>query len=655
MSLLPCIQQSFRSIYSALEKVHLLAGVLSERPMLAGALLAGVMLAGGCAHIAPQAEQPLRDRLEKDSTQTVVAESATFPYTYHRDAIGSEAVVVTAHPLASEAGLEMLRMGGNAVDASVAAAFALAVLEPNMSGLGGSGALTLWMASSQRADYLDYYAATGADPDYRLDSDDSQLITPERGVAVPGMVAGLMEALETYGTLDRRVVLEPAIRLAKEGFTVHHLLAHVIEAYPERLHVDPAAAAVFYPDEEPLRAGETLVQPALANVLERIAAEGRDGFYSGPVARQAIERLQQGESVLTLDDFRHYRPVWRGALCEEWNGYRILTAPPSLAGHEVIMALKLFERRGLEQAGHPVQSSHGLVTMTDALRIARAERSWWDGDPAHVPLPVAGVISDAYAALRVPMMYAEVTDTLAPGDPWIANSRYTAPQHCTGEGFFALDVDSQPQSTEERHAHIPPEFRSTYLPADPSPAHDQELTTHLSVVDQQGNAVSMTNTLGLYFGTGVFSDGVFYNSAADNFGAGYGTIRGSRRTANSSTAPTIMLSGDQVALVVGSPGSTRIPPTISQVIAHTLLYGLHPSEAIRIPRIFPHIHSRDVELERGFSAEALEGLNQRGYRVVPRNYPMDMYFGGVQLIRVLPDGTRIGVTDPRRDGAAAGY
>lgn len=618
-------------------------------------VLVGVLLAGGCAHTGKPVDQAVHDFVPTEEPASIHAEAAVFPYTYHRDAVGTKSMVVTAHPLASEAGLDMLRKGGNAVDAAVAAAFALAVLEPNMSGLGGSGALTLWMASRQRADYLDFYAATGADADYSLDSDAPELITPERGVAVPGMVAGLLEALETYGTLDRSVVLEPAITLASEGFVVHHLLAHVIEAYPERLHVDPESAALFYPGGEPLSAGEKLVQPELARVLERIAAEGSDGFYKGPVAMRTIERLQQGQSVLTLDDFADYRPQWRGALCEEWNGYRVLTAPPSLAGHELIMALKLFERRRLELAGHPVQSPQGLVTMTDALRIARADRTWWDGDPAHVPLPVAGMISDAYAALRTPVMFAPVTDTLPPGDPWTANSRYTAPIHCTGPGFFALNIDGRPQSPEERHAHIPPDLRNTYLPEDPSKAPEQELTTHLSVVDHEGNAVSMTNTLGLYFGTGVYSDGVFYNSAADNFGAGYGTVRGPQRTANSSTVPTILLAGNQVALVVGSPGSTRIPPTVSQVIAHILLFDLHPTEAIRMPRIFPHIHSRDIELERGFSAEALEGLHQRGYRIVPRNYPMDMYFGGVQLIQVLPDGTRIGVTDPRRDGAAAGY
>ena len=332
------------------------------------------------------------------------------------------------------------------------------------------------------------------------------------------------------------------------------------------------------------------------------------------------------------------------------------------------MALKLFERRRLDRAGHPVQSPEGLVTMADALRIARADRTWWDGDPVHVPLPVAGIISDAYAALRTPVMHAPVPDTLAPGDPWTANSRYTAPEGCTGQGFFPLDIDATKLSWKERHAHIPPEWRNNYAPSGQShtpedstritPATDtpeQEHTTHLSVVDHKGNAVSMTNTLGLYFGTGVYSEGVFYNSAADNFGTGFGTIRGSGRTANSSTAPSILLSGNEVALVVGSPGSTRIPPTIAQVIAHVLLFNIHPSEAMRMPRMFPHIYSRDIELERGFSTEALEGLHMRGYRVVPRNYPMDMYFGGVQLIRVLPDGTRIGATDPRRDGAAAGY
>jgi len=266
--------------------------------------------------------------------------------TFYREAMSSDGMVVTAHPLGSKAGREMLEKGGNAVDAAVAAAFAIAVLEPNMSGLGGSGAMTFWSHEKGRADYLDFYAALGEDPDYALDIDPDSLRTRERGVAIPGMVDGLLQALEKYGNLERQAVLAPAIELAEEGFTVHHLLAHIFENYSDRFTHDEEAKAVFYPDGEPLRAGDRLVQPQLAEVLRKIATDGRDGFYSGEVAERTIETLSEGNSVLTLEDFENYSANWRGALCEEWDGRRILTSPPSLAGHEVILALKLLERSG---------------------------------------------------------------------------------------------------------------------------------------------------------------------------------------------------------------------------------------------------------------------------------------------------------------------
>ena len=616
------------------------------------ALLVVMLLASACGTPEPVSVTP-EPRFSK-------ADAPTF---YRQDS-ATDGMVVSAHPLGSEAGRSMLALGGNAVDAAVAAAFSIAVLEPNMSGLGGSGAMTIWNRESGMADYLDFYAATGADPDYELDTDPDSLVTPERGVAVPGMVAGLLEALDKYGTLDRQTVLEPAIRLAEEGFIVHHLLADVIAGYSRRLLYDDDSAALFYPGGEPLRAGDLLVQTDLAGVLRRIAGEGRDGFYSGDVARQTVEKLSAGNSRLTLSDFENYTPAWRGALCQEWMGHRILSAPPSLAGHEVILGLKLIERGNIARYGHPVSNGDALGVLVDAIRIARADRGHWQGDPSHVDLPVAGMISDEYASLRAAAMGGEAPDTVHAGDPWPATPRYTAPPGCVGSGFFVPPLNITQRDEDELRQHIPApvtgevqENEADLIPGnapDINPDTEEQHTTHISVVDRHGNAVSMTNTLGLYFGSAVFSDGVFYNSANHNFGGSYGSIRGPGRTAHSSTAPTIVLSDDRVELVVGSPGSGRIPPAIISMIVHTMIYDLHPAEAIRMPRIYPMINEPVVQMERGYSAEALHVLNQRGYVISPSNFPMNMLFGGVQMIRVLEDGTMIGVSDPRRDGGAAG-
>ncbi len=625
-------------------------------------LLAVLFLAGACGTPEPVTVTP-EPRFSK-------ADAPTF----YREATASEGMVVSAHPLGSEAGKSMLALGGNAVDAAVATAFAIAVLEPNMSGLGGSGAMTIWNRLEGQADYLDFYAATGADPDYELDTDPDSLVTRERGVAVPGMVAGLLEALERYGTLDRQTVLEPAIRLAEEGFIVHHLLADVIAGYSSRLLYDNDSAALFYPGGEPLRAGDLLIQPELAGVLRSLAEQGRDGFYSGDIARRTIQKLSVGNSRLTLTDFENYQPTWRGALCQEWMGHRILSAPPSLAGHEVILGLKLIERGNIARHGHPISSGEALGVLVDAIRIARADRGQWQGDPTFVDLPVAGMISDEYASLRAASMGGDVPDTLHFGNPWPATPRFTAPPGCIGDGFFVPPLNITERDADELRSHIPappvpeapeaeameteaPETEAAPSPdagPDANPDIEEQHTTHISVVDRHGNAVSMTNTLGLYFGSAVISDGVFYNSANHNFGGSYGSIRGPGRTAHSSTAPTILLSGDRVELVVGSPGSGRIPPAVISMIVHTMIYDLHPAEAIRMPRVYPMINNPVVQMERGYSAEALRTLNERGYVISPSNFPMNMLFGGVQMIRVLDDGTMIGVSDPRRDGGAAG-
>ena len=582
--------------------------------------------------------------------------------TFYREESGKNGMVVSAHPLGSQAGREILELGGNAIDAAVATAFAIAVLEPNMSGLGGSGAMTIWNRELARADYLDFYAVAGDDPDYELDSDPDSLITQERGVAVPGMVAGLLEALDRYGTLNRRTVLEPAIRIAEEGFVVHHLLADVIAGYSERLLYDEESAALFYPGGVPLRAGQRLLQPQLAGVLRSISDQGRDGFYTGDVARRAVDKLAGGNSRLTLRDFENYRPRWRGALCQEWNGHRILSAPPSLAGHEVILGLKLMERNHIAASGHPVSNGDALGVLVDAIRIARADRGQWQGDPSFVDLPIAGMISDEYASLRTTAMGGVVPDTMHAGDPWHATPRYTATSGCIGDGFFALPLNIVQRDYDELRSHIPPAPDTVKKDKDEPIGYDEpndidneeQHTTHISVVDMHGNAVSMTNTLGLYFGSSVYSDGVFYNSANHNFGGSYGSIRGPGRTAHSSTAPTIVLSDDRVELVVGSPGSGRIPPAIISMIVHTLIYDMHPADAIRMPRVYPMVNASVVQLERGFSSEALETLHQRGYIISTSNFPMNLLFGGVQMIRVLEDGTMIGVSDPRRDGGAAG-
>lgn len=570
-------------------------------------------------------------------------------------------VVAASHPLAAEAGVAMLRGGGNAVDAVVAAAFAVGVLEPMMAGVGGGGALTLWLADGRRAEHAEFYASAGADPDWALDSLLETVpldsVPPERLAAVPGAVAGLLEAHERYGRLARDSVLAPAIRLAREGFPVHPLLARVIEEEREKLRRDSVAAAIFIPGGEPLRAGDWLVQPELAATLERVAREGRDAFYRGPMAQTLVARLSAGGNPITLDDLARFRPRWRRPLCGRYREYTILTAPPPLAGVEVLEALNLLETRPLRSIGLPAEAAEPLGLIVDAIRIARADGDAWIGSPNDAGVPAVGLASETFAAERGPLLRAPVSDTLVAGDPWDEERTATLPGCAALDPFPATQFSRPaPDSGEVPRPGAGAGRRGGSAPPGRTrraAAADQTETTHLSVIDRQGNAASLTYTLGLYFGSGVLVGGAFLNTAAANFGGPDANRRGPDRTPRSSTAPTLVLSGEEVRLAVGSPGSGRIPPAIVHVILYTLEYGLDPWVAVAMPRIYPSHESAEVQVEGGFAPEALAALRARGYELRARP-PFDLYFGGVHA--VLRRGERlIGAADPRRDGAVAGY
>ena len=276
--------------------------------------------------------------------------------------------------------------------------------------------------------------------------------------------------------------------------------------------------------------------------------------------------------------------------------------------------------------------------MVDAIRIARADYYRWIGDPRDVGVPAAGIVTHAYAAERARWIGADpVPDTLLPGDPWEEDGN--APDSgCAGLAVYPPSPFPPPADASEEHGRD----------------QDNAQTTQISVLDAEGNAVSLTYTLGLYFGSGTYVGGAFFNTAAGNFGEAPANARGPYRVPRSATTPTIVLRNGRVKLVVGSPASGRISSAIVHTIVYTLDYGLDPWTAVAEPRVYPAIDSRDVRIELGFTSDALAALRARGY--VPDVYPpFDLYFGGVNAVFVRDDGILVGVSDPRRDGAAVGY
>ncbi|MDH3456550.1 MAG: gamma-glutamyltransferase [Gemmatimonadota bacterium] len=551
-------------------------------------------------------------------------------------------MVVAAHPDAARAGIAMLQAGGNAIDAAVAAAFAVGVVEPMMSGVGGGGSMVLWLQESRQAWNVEFYASAGADPDSALDAvpaAERHTVRPERWVAVPGAVAGLLEAHERYGALSRATVLEPAVRLARDGFIVRPLLARVIGEEEHKLRRDSSAGELFYPRGSALGVGDRLRQPVLARTLERIQDLGRDGFYRGPLAQRIVAALQAGGNPITPADMDQVRARWRRPVCTTYRDHTVLAAAPPLSGVQVLETLELLEQFDLSALGHPTRSGPALGTMIDAIRIAHADRDAWLGDPRDEAVPATDLASASFATARRSLVGIDpIPHAVEPGDPWVANAAQPPPA-CAAIGAFPPN-------------RLPAPVRPPRDLLDPE-GMDSE-TTHLSVVDAQGNAVSLTVTIGGYFGYGVYVAGAFFNDAMENFGGTPANRRGNRRTPRSTTAPTIALRDGRVRLVVGSPGGARIPPAIVQTIVYALDYGEDLWTAVARPRVYPSYDTPQVQLEPGFAGDALAALRHRGYDLTARP-PMDMYFGGVHAVLVQDDGTLIGAADPRRDGAAVGY
>ncbi len=551
--------------------------------------------------------------------------------------VAEHGMVASANPYASEAGLEMLRNGGNAVDAAVAAAFAVGVVEPMMSGLGAGGGMLIWLQDSSRAEYIDFYATAGADPDTALNHYKGSRVTA-RGVAIPGAVAGLLDAQARYGKLPRSAVLAPAIRLAAEGFPVHSLLARVIEEDSAKLASSPGAQAIFLPDGHPIAPGATLVQNELANTLRLVAEQGPAGFYKGKIANEIVAALHADENPITIEDLGGFEPRWRRPVCAVYRGRTVLSAPPPQSGMQVLEALNLLAPYDLAKLGLPSRSPEAFRVLTGALRVSVTDRNAYIGDPTYASVPAAGLASPAYASERASLLSRDpVPDTMEAGNPWATDSAAPTAGCASFEPFGPSKIS--PRVAETPHGRDD---------------HGYSETTHLSAVDVEGNAVALTYTNGLFFGSGTWVAGTFLNSAMFNFSRddSSANARGPHRVPSSTISPTIVLRGGRAELVVGSPGSAAIPPAVVESIIYTLDYGLDPMAALRMPRVIP-TRTTTLQLEGGFSPEVVAAAHRLGYdlRLTP---PVALAFGGVHLIARVGNHW-VGAADPRRDGEVRGY
>lgn len=593
-----------------------------------------------------------------------VVRFATPPADAGRRVEGTNGVVASANALASEAGIGILKAGGNAVDAAVATAFAIGVVEPQMSGLGSGGVANVWLQRDRQVAFLDFYSAQPADawrghtepaapppagrggvPGQAPAGPPSRRPGDLRVVAIPGEVAGLLTLHEKFGTLPLADVMAPAIRLAEEGFPVGQILAGFIAESEAKIKPFPEGHALMFPGGKPLQPGDVLRNPALADSLRRVAKDGRKGFYEGPTADALISALNAGGHPARLEDLRTFEPQWRRPVCTDYRGYTVLSAPPPESGMQVLHALEMLEPFDLKGMGLPTRSAAAFDAIVSAMRAGQSA-SRANGDPNWVEVPARGIASAEFAATRRALIGA--TKAPAAVEPADAKpfDQTTPPGAC---GLY----DPYPSAAPivPGAPGVPVALPSADLTAEDGRG-DQGETTHLSVVDKDGNAVALTQTNSSVWGSGGFAAGFFLNDSGFRFSdQNIDAPSKSRwRIRQTTISPTIVLKDSAVDLVIGAPGGGRIPTEVLQVMIYMLDYGLDPLDAVQMPRIFPSAGNTRVQIAHGFPPQTLQEIRARGYEPLAESAG----YARLYLVKRLGQGW-VGVSDPRHDGQPRAY
>ncbi|MFL5580268.1 MAG: gamma-glutamyltransferase, partial [Gemmatimonadaceae bacterium] len=410
----------------------------------------------------------------------------------------------------------------------------------------------------------------------------------------------------------------------------------LIAASRDKLAADPEAAALFLPGGQPVPVGARLVQPRLAALLDAIARDGAAAFYTGPVAARVAAKVRGVGGLLDSADFAAYRPEFRRPLCSEFRGHAVLGAPPPVSGATIAEVLNLAERAELPRYGDPTRDAAATVRLADAIRVALTDREQLRGHPDWARGPARGVASAAFAATRTSLVGAPVRDTIAMAS---ARAYETAalPAPCAPIDAYEAMPAPAPQRSGEAAAS-----------ADPATVGSE--TSHLVAIDGAGNAVSLTSSVGVLFGSGVYAEGIFLNSSGNLFSPGQ---RAPRRKPASGLSPTILLRDGRVRAAAGAGGAAYIPTAVAQVLYRLVGLGQDPWLALAAPRLHPTADGVGLEIEQGFALDAYAALRAHGY--LPSNRVANLQFAGVHAAVVRDDGTIVGAADPRRDGAAIGW
>lgn len=580
-----------------------------------GVVFALVLLRSSVGFAELQLFQPVEESRSRDSYR----------------ATGTNGMVATAHPLASEAAIAMLKKGGNAFDAAVAASFVISVVRPQSTGIGGGGFLLTWEAAQKKSEVFDFRerAPAAASRDMYLNKDGTEKnftyegktienasVNGHLSAGIPGLVAGLVEVQEKKGKLKLVQVIQPAIDIAEKGFEVYGGLAEAIEDRKAILAVFPDSRKIFLPKDKPLKVGDILVQPELALTLRQIALKGAAGFYQGTVGAKLVAEMKRGNGIMTAKDLDGYKVKMREPVTGSYRGYKIVSMPPpSSGGVHIVQMLNMLEQTEYGKLEHG--SAASIHLLAEVMRRAFADRAEYLGDPEFVKVPVKGLVSVTYAKKlfsTIDLKKATRSEVLKPGNPQ---------------------------------------------------AYESPSTTHLSVVDKDGNAVTSTQTVNYSFGSCVVAQGtgVVLNDEMDDFSKKPGTpnvfgLLGNEanavaagKTMLSSMSPTFLLNSDgTLKLALGSPGGPRIINATLQTILNVIDHKMPLDLAVHAARIHHQWFPDEIRVESyTLTPEVQKQLEALGHKIVVKSA-----IGDVQAVSV-QSGQLMGVSDTRSEGRPLGY
>ena len=535
----------------------------------------------------------------------------------HHPVVGRKGMVSSQNEAATRVGVEILKQGGNAIDAGVAVGLALAVTLPRAGNIGGGGFMLVHIAEEQRTVAIDFRetAPSLAHPDMYFgpdgEVDNAEYRSTHKSSAVPGTIAGLAHILEKYGTMDWAELVEPALKLAREGFPVTQDLANNLRASKARLTINPVTASIFYKEEgQDYQVGDIFQQPQLAWTLEQLKTHGPGAFYEGEIAKRLVSGMESHNGLITMEDLKNYSVIEREPVRGTFRDFDIAAmSAPSSGGMAIVQMLNILENFPIRELGYG--SADAMHIMTESMKLAYADRSKYLGDPDYLDLPVEELTSKLYAkhlADGISMEEARASDDILPGD-------------------------LTPYESSE--------------------------TTNYSILDEDGNAVVNTYTLMASYGSGVVIEGLGFlmNNNMGNFtlrpdipdpfglmGSADNQIMPGRRPVSSMT-PLIVLRDGVPFLLTGSPGGSRIITTNLQLLVNVLEHGMNIADATAAPRIHHQWYPDRLQVESGFSPDALRILEERGHG-------LSLSAGMGSLQTVLFDGDLYyGYSDPRRPGA----